>query len=200
MPPERPHFTSTINKWWKIRTSWIWNHGTEVKLELGEGNIWRCNHCPSNSPKTFDVCTTSNQAKHLSIIHGIYETGTISTNQKTIQETLHSRKPSFETAVLRKLIVEWVIDRRHAFNESEAESFRRIIKYLKPEAIENFPTSANTIQRDCIKYFHQARDIMTELLSTARSQIHISFDIWTSPNHRHMIAITAHWTDVNYMV
>ena len=32
--------------------------------------------------------------------------------------------------ILRKLIVNWIIDRRHPLNEIEAESFRKIIEYL----------------------------------------------------------------------
>ena len=72
------------------------------------------------SPKYIPMqhATTSHAIKHLHDAHGIAEDGKISTNQTTLPT-----KPQIDPAVLRKLISEWVIDRRHSFNEIEAESF-----------------------------------------------------------------------------
>ena len=36
--------------------------------------------------------------------------------------------------------------------------------------------------------------------SCAMSRIHLTWDLWTSPNFKAMIAITAHWTDPNWKV
>ena len=94
--------------------------------------------------------------------------------------------------------MEWIIDRRHAFNEVEAESFRKIIEYLDITAINKLPHSGNTIHSDCFKYFKEAKLVIKELLSTARSQIHLSFDLSTSPNCKALLAITAHWTSNIY--
>ena len=105
-----------------------------------------------------------------------------------------------DSNTLRKLIVEWIVDRRHAFNEIEAESFRQIIGYLDATAVRKLPKKGDTIRAETTKYFEEAKLIIAETLSTSKSMIHLSFDIWTSPNYKHMIAITAHWTSVEYTI
>ena len=40
--------------------------------------------------------------------------------------------------------------------------------------------------------FEQARVLLKESLSNARSEIHYSFDLWTSPNCKAMMAVIGH--------
>jgi hypothetical protein len=101
---------------------------------------------------------------------------------------------------LRKLIVEWIVDRRHPFNEVEAQSFRRIIEYLDSTAVCKLPKDSETIRSDAIRYFNKAKTTIKEMLSTAKEMIHLSFDLWTSLNHNHMISITAHRTSSEYTI
>ena len=165
-----------------------------MDLEIWHRNPrWRCDICPRPIAKTFSDSSTSHATEHLHDAHSTSETGELPTNQTTIRQ-----KPPVNIIILRKLIVEWVVDRRHSFNEIEAESFRRIIAYLDPPTINQVPRSANTISSDVIQYFKEARLMIGELLSTARSKIHLSFDLWTSPNYKAMIAITGHWTSSSY--
>jgi hypothetical protein len=105
-----------------------------------------------------------------------------------------------DSNTLRKLIVEWIVDRRHAFNEVEAASFRKIVEYLDVVAVSKLPKKGDTIRAETTKYFEEAKLLITEILSTSRSMLHLSFDIWTSSNYKHMIAITAHWTSVEYTI
>src|SRR5438046_8317860 len=128
-------------------------------------------------------------------VQGITETGKLSSNQSTIKV---SNKPVIKAEILQKLIVEWIIDRRHAFNEVEAESFRKIFEYIDIAIISKLPWSANTIRSDSIKYFEESKLVIIEHLSTACSNIHLSFDMSTSPNCKALLAITAHWTSSNY--
>src|SRR5438046_10646892 len=104
-------------------------------------------------------------------------------------------KSAIDSKVLRKLIVEWIID---AFNEVEAESFHKIIEYLDITVINKLPHSGNIIHSDCFNYFKEAKLIIRELLSTARSQIHLSFDLSTSPNCKALLEITTHCTSNTY--
>jgi len=60
--------------------------------------------------------------------------------------------------------------------------------------------SARTTGRDITKYHETATATVKERLSLARSRIHMSYDLWTSPNYKAMIAIVAHWTAENYEV
>jgi len=60
--------------------------------------------------------------------------------------------------------------------------------------------SKKTTRSDVNKYFETAKVAVKERLSLARSRIHISYDLWTSPNHKAMIAIVAHWMSEDYEV
>ena len=171
-----------------ITTSWIWKHGDLEKV--GKERRWQCKYCSTN----LSAATTSSAVYHLKT-HRIHKDGQLSSDQPTIEACI---KPAIDPEVLRKLIVEWVIDRRHAFNEVEAESFRKIIQYLDNTALSKLPHSGNTIRSDCFKYFKEAKLVIKELLSTARSQIHLSFDLSTSPNCKALLAVTAHWTSSTY--
>ena len=155
-----------------ITTSWIWNHGTRLESESESESEtkkrWRCNYCPL----TLSAATTSNASTHLRNAHGRTEAGKLPTNQTTLEE--NESKATVNSIVLRKLIVEWIIDRRHSFNEVEAESFRKIIEYIDKAAVSKLPHSHNTIRSDCLKYFNEAKGIIREHLSTARSKIHLS--------------------------
>jgi len=45
-----------------------------------------------------------------------------------------------------------------------------------------------------------AKATIKEILSRAMSRIHLTWDLWTSPNSKAMISIMAHWTNENWKV
>ena len=140
---------------------------------------------------------TTNQRDHLNVEHGIPDPKVpIDTKQSTLNIY---RRPPIRLDVLRKLIVEWIVERRHSFIETESEALFKIFEFLDPRST-NALMVANTTRRDITKYFETAKETIQERLSLARSQIHISYDLWTSPNHKAMIAIVAHWTAEDYEV
>jgi hypothetical protein len=180
MPPIRTHTplsdgstpTHEIKTKPTQRRSWIWLHGTEYVGRDGEKR-WRCDHCPRSSAQTYADGSSGKPRDHLGDKHNLFEDGI----KRSTQTTIENSKPPINPKVLRKLIVEWVIDRRHAFNEIEAESFRKILAYIDVAAVSKLPKSGNTIRADAIKYFMEARQIIKELLTTVRSLIHLSFDL-----------------------
>src|SRR5271169_922638 len=95
------------------------------------------------------------------------------------------------------MLVEWIVERRHAFTEIESLKLRAILEYLDPMSTKAFHT-ANTLWADCLRYLQSAKSTVIKTLALAQSRIHLSFDLWTSPNYKAMLAITAHWTDTNY--
>jgi hypothetical protein len=175
------------------KTSYIWAHGKKI-VHDGKDR-WECNHCKCSYP----ICgsATTNQRDHLNNEHGILDPKTpVDTKQSTLD---NYRRPPIRLDVLRKLIVEWVVERRHSFNETESEVLHRIFEYLDPRST-NALMSRNTLKADVDKYFEIAKATSKERLSLARSRIHISYDLWTSPNHKAIIAIVAHWTAEDYEV
>jgi hypothetical protein len=178
--------------------SYIWNHGIEFINSEGV-RCWKCTVCSAKTPKILPVlASTSNQRYHLRAVHHI--TDPAESNDDDQQTTLdtHLLKP-FQTEIMRKLLVEWIVERRHAFREVESPGLRKIFQYLDPRSIKAL-TTRNTVRADCMRYFNIAKASVIRELSRAKSRIHLEFDLWTSPNYKAMIAITAHWTDDEYKV
>jgi hypothetical protein len=179
----------------KTTRSDIWDHGALISPK---SHIWKCKHCSD----IFEIRNEDGFAlKHIGIHeygpHAAKAEAKLPKNQKRIDESI---KPTIESKVLRKLLVEWMIDRRHSFNKVESEFFQRIIRYINEAIISKLPKSDKTVRADCMKYFQQVKLSITELLSIARSNIHLSFDLSTSSNCKALLAITGHWTSHNYQL
>jgi hypothetical protein len=173
----------------------IWEHGTKYKGPNGEKR-WRCGLCPG-FPKNYNVSkATTNAVEHLREVHGI-KLQLSNPVKLENQSTLDSIVQLFNPIVFRKLLVEWVVERRHSFNEIESPALRRIFEYLNPRSTKAF-ISANTMRADIIRYLEKSKTTIIEILHVAKSRIHLSFDLWTSPNYKAMLAITGHWTDANF--
>ena len=100
---------------------------------------------------------------------------------------------------MQKLIIEWIVECCHSFNEIESEALHKIFEYLDPKSM-NVLMSKKTTRLDINKYFETAKATIKERLSLARSRIHISYDLWTFSNYKAMIAMIAHWMAEDYKV
>lgn len=135
----------------------------------------------------------SNQRTPLKIVHGVLDPGEKrAPGQRNIDE--YGQSP-LRIDVLRKLNVEWIVRRRHSFNETEDKALRKIFEFIDPRSTKAL-VSDKTF--DIQQYFERAKTSIIDNLSVAKSRIHISYDLWTSPNHKAMISIVAHWTNEQY--
>ena len=57
------------------------------------------------------------------------------------------------------------------------------------------PSSETTIKNWILNQFQRSQSELIRKLSRSRSNIHYSFDLWTSPNHRAFLCEVAHWMD-----
>jgi len=175
------------------KTSYIWNHGKKIVHD--SKNRWECDRCGRSY--IISSSATTNQRVHLNDVHHIPDPkAPVDTKQSTLDN--YQRSP-IRLHILRRLIVQWIVERRHSFSETESEALHKIFEYLDPRSTSAL-MSARTISRDITKYFETAKTSIKERLSFARSRIHISYDLWTSPNYKAMIGIVAHWTAENYEV
>jgi len=174
-----------------VGSSYIWDHGTKVLHSDGSPG-WKCSYCRHILPS---VSSTSNQRRHLRKIHKMKDPEDHDDNDQQTTLDAHILRP-FRADVARKLLVEYHIERRAPFLAIESPALRRLLEYLDPRSVKAI-TTANTLRADCIQYFETARNTIINILSSAMSRIHLTWDLWTSPNFKAMIAITAHWTDQN---
>ena len=128
MPPKRQNTDGALppsKKKKTLLTSWVWNHGEKI-TENGH-EYWCSNRRPKGNPVRYIVGGTSNQTGHLFKVHGITKEGKLPTSQRTIEATMGTASDIIEATEIRKAVIKWIIDRRHAFNEVEAQSFRDMI-------------------------------------------------------------------------
>lgn len=69
------------------------------------------------------------------------------------------------------------------------------MEYLNPLAVNKVPKSANTVRADIVKCFQVAKETINQSLQMSKSKIHFTFDLWSSPNYKSIIAIVGHWTN-----
>src|SRR6202035_952854 len=72
-----------------------------------------------------------------------------------------------------------------------------MIAGAKPKAISVIPKSSNTMRTWAMNRFKASRNIIKYHLNEAISKIHISCDMWTSPNGHSMLGVVAHWTEID---
>jgi hypothetical protein len=77
----------------------------------------------------------------------------------------------------------------------EHETFRDLIIYICPALEQLLVRTGGTIRRWIIKEFEKQILLIKNELAQAKSQIHISFDLWTSPNSLAFCAVVAHFID-----
>jgi hypothetical protein len=106
------------------------------------------------------------------------------------------KRAIFKPETFWSCFIDWVLRDRISFHEIESEAFQEMIASLRPEALEVL-NCANTIRAHCLQQFQVARENMKQLFTTVKSKIHISADLWTSPNNYALLGIVAHWWDVN---
>ena len=63
---------------------------------------------------------------------------------KSRQKSIHMKKP-INVDILRKMLVEWVVECRHAFIEIESLKLRAILKYMDPWQSSSNMLMANKI-------------------------------------------------------
>ena len=98
----------------------------------------------------------------------------------------------FETFKL--LLIRWLVYCHIAFYQIENAYFIEMIQYMHKGLSKLIP-SRNTIRKWVMSEFRKQKRQLRDDLQEARSNIHLSFDLWTSPNYYAIIAIVAHYID-----
>lgn len=113
------------------------------------------------------------------------------TPQSTFSSSLVSRV-SFD--VIKLLFIQWIVYCHIAFSQIENFYFQQLLRQLH-EGISALIPGRKTIRSWILAEFATRKRQLRHDLRKARSNIHLSFDLWTSPNCHAIIAICAHYID-----
>ncbi|KAG7000867.1 putative AC transposase [Fusarium oxysporum f. sp. conglutinans] len=181
----------------KGRKSWIRSHGTFlVELnyqDLPIGHVWCCNRCNMRgAAEFFSVQATSSAADHLRKAHRITPA---SQSSESSPGDEGSAIPRAKIKAIQELSVGFVIDSDVPFTIFEHSFLRKIFNHFDNDLVLQMPWSGSSVTREIHRLFEAKRDTIKAELRNALTAVHISFDLWTSPNRFAIMAVFAHFID-----
>jgi hypothetical protein len=188
------------------------------------GNVWCCSRCDTKGrPEFFSVQATSSAADHLRKyvsapgltnpstdsprFHRITPTSQSSPSDDDSAIDTHScappKRPRLDQSMIPKakvkaiqeLSVGFVIDSDVPFTIFEHKFLKELFYRFDHELALQIPWSSSSITRELQRIFESKIDVIRAELGTALTKIHISFDLWTSPNRLSIMAVFAHFID-----
>ena len=83
------------------------------------------------------------------------------------------------------------------FSQVESTHFRRFLEVLSPRLARS---SGNTVRNWIITEFKQKQKQIKAQLDSSKRSIHLTFDLWTSPNHLSIVGVHGHFINSQYKV
>jgi len=181
--------------------SWVWDYGSKFIHSDGK-EYWKCSPCESDGHEIIYLHRhgPTNASKHLRGHHGIVpddekdeeepEEGSVYT------QILHS-KSQFNVEVFRWKLLRCIAVLHLPFSIVEHDEFRDLFLYCSPHLRRNdaLPKSGTSIKNWMVELFILHQAFMVALLEGSHAMVHISFDLWTSPNHYCMLGVVCHFID-----
>ena len=194
----------------------------EIAADVPERTFFVCRWCHHNAPTSSVIevtAATTSSAKHLAANrrgHRIYPRGKqlagkqpvakLPGGQSTIIDAMKkgvevSREvanelSSFNVQGFRLAAVQWLVENNHPLREFETESFRRMLQFANPAAVDALWTSHNSVSRFAMRLYDYLLPIVKAELATAISKVYISFDGWTTKGgKRGFFGVVAHYAD-----
>ena len=181
------------------KVSRIWDYGNHYSAVSDEDErAWKCALCPRVFMISLKNNNSSNVIRHLDRQHSVNlsKASEIMAVRQQHGTLLHSiNVPGF-----RRYLLAWIVTRQQSFREVEDPYFQAMLLTLnvavKPYLVESGTTIRNWLEEEFIK----AQQQVIQYLGMALSKIHISFDIWSSPNGYALCGVVAHFVDASYTV
>ncbi|KAI8402286.1 hypothetical protein FOFC_17593 [Fusarium oxysporum] len=172
------------------------------------GHVWCCNRCDMKGAAEFSVQATSSAAHHLrkhsSPDHPASQSSEPSPGDESAidiysgatpkRRRLEQSVPKAKIKAMQELSVGFVIDSDVPFTIFEHSFLRKIFNHFDSDLVVQMAWSGSSITREMHRLYEANRDTKAELCN-ALTAVHISFDLWTSPNRFAIMAVFAHFID-----
>jgi hAT family C-terminal dimerisation region len=200
----------------KARTSWYWQHGTEFEKQKKDSNdkyprYWVCDLCTSSFTHYTDTGSQKIN-KHLKNEHKLTVMNP-SSSRVSIHEQLQQHTPQAITDTgLSKIDEQRILEKKFytafvAFMVCCQQAFRLVenpwfITFLATlsNLLYLLPKSHGNVREWIVESYASNKVKIKKALHTARSRIHLSFDLWTSGNYYNFCAVVAHFVTQNHTV
>jgi hypothetical protein len=197
------------------QTSIVWEHSREPQNgeQVRENGIraWYCKYCTDIPYRTFSTSSARNhlKTKHEvtidrqeraikatsdQLLDDIFRRSRIS---KSDQEEIEHKalKNAINTEVLRHALAILIVTEDLSLRIVESPSLHALLKAANPVLDREILSSHGAIVNHISTLFLSHKDTVMKMLQSAISTIHLSCDIWKSPNRLLFLGICAHFVD-----
>ncbi|OBS15909.1 hypothetical protein FPOA_27961 [Fusarium poae] len=213
----QPRTVSTTSST-KPRTSWVFSHMPDEEVETRYYNQrtgkeeWRCKHCDKTYASSGG---TAAPAKHLmdpppdghGLPKGAPRTAKVTTIRTIIEQARvaaeeNPRKrrrlndqsgDSIEPDQLEALYVSFITACSLPFRLVECPEFRALLAYINNDIETWLPDTHDTVKTWIMRQYGCQKERVKQRIQSAKSRIHISCDLWTSPNSLAILGVVAHY-------
>lgn len=219
MPPSTPQFhssNSTFESSEPKDTIWYYFRDAIDPEDLKDKANRKNRFCLICFKGKFSTGHKSNARSHLKCIHLLHiphnsedRSITISTQSSLEDGFIRARLrqsesvdqrliESFNQAHFLELQTLLIVRRHLPFKIVQWPEYRALLQCVNPAIKQHLISSPTTVSTYIKHSFIDYRKGLVETLSNARSIVHLSSDMWTSPNRLAFLGITAQWIDQSY--
>jgi hypothetical protein len=118
-------------------------------------------------------------------------------DDSSVYSQIIHNKSQFSVEVFRWKLLRCIAVLHLPFSIVEHDEFRDLLLYCSPHLRRNdaLPKSGTSIKTWMIELFLLHQAFLVALLAESRAMVHMSFDLWTSPNHYCMLGVVCHFID-----
>ena len=120
-----------------------------------------------------------------------------------LQQDASMKRPRLEQSTItkskvqsiRELTVGLIVDADLPFSIFDNRYFKELLHQFDAQLADQVPCGKITQRNDLHKLYQAKKVVIMQELELVLTKIHLSFDLWTSPNRHAMMAIIAHFID-----
>lgn len=128
--------------------------------------------------------------------------GLLNTTKTTVyeQQIAASQTVHFTAQGFRDRYLYWSAVCHIPFSMCSNPQFRDMMEYASPSLRNNdtLPRSGSTTKLLMLELFKLCQAVLIQSLIASNCQLHLSFDLWTSPNNYSMLGIVGHFIDNSF--
>ncbi|PZD22467.1 hypothetical protein A1F96_11108, partial [Pyrenophora tritici-repentis] len=141
------------------------------------------------------------QSTQAILSHGQMTLRVLGESGAVVPQAIANAIGNFNVQAFRYAVVSWLIKNNHPLREIETASFREMVAYANPEAVDALWTSRTSVKSYVMRLYRELQPQVVEALSQATSKIHVSFDGWTTKGgKRGFFGVVAHYADESGVV
>ena len=185
----------------RVKKSSIWRFGEKLLRVRDRKAVYYCYQCERQKRKRLLPKLSGNTGAHQHLLrhHNIDGDGRPKSHppagQHSIDQNTFTLVSVAKKSEFQRLLIRWLVYCHICISMVENGYFRDLVAYLNKELAALLPLAQATIRKWILNAHREEKEKIKEEMRTSISDIHISFDMWTSPNYLAMLSIFAHYLD-----